>query len=119
VIHRLQYDYIWTAFSEGCLLSLLWIASGLYSGAFLYSAVDGHYGSSDERGGPKAAGLLGFQTYVNAINLRLLVALLVAVCEHRPVGTSPAEQMLPLEVGFGMVLMSAWRTIHSSYVPRL
>ena len=82
MIHRLQYDYIWTAFSEGCLLSLLWIASGLYSGAFLYSAVDGHYGSSDERGGPKAAGLLGFQTYVNAINLRLLVALLVAVCEH-------------------------------------
>jgi hypothetical protein len=101
------------------LLSLLWIAAGLYSGAFLHSAVDGHYGPGDDRGGPKAAGLLAFHTFVNAINLRLLVALALAVLGHRTVGSTPGEQLIPLEVGFGLVLMSAWRTIHSSFMSRL
>jgi hypothetical protein len=119
VTHRMDFTYISSALSEACLLSLLWMASGLYTGAFLWSAVDGHYGSSDERGGPKAAGLLGFHTFLNAVNLRLLVALLMAVAQHRPVGTGMGEDLLPLEIGFGFMLMSGWRTLHSSNVPRL
>jgi hypothetical protein len=119
VTHRMDFTYIAPALSEACLVSLLWIASGLYTGAFLYSAVDGHYGSSDERGGPKAAGLLGFHTFLNAVNLRLLVALLMAVAQHRPVGSGMGEDLLPLEIGFGFMLMSGWRTLHSSNVPRL
>jgi hypothetical protein len=119
VTHRMDFTYISSALSEACLLSLLWMASGLWTGAFLYSAVDGHYGSSDERGGPKAAGLLGFHTFLNAVNLRLLVALLMAVAQHRPVGSGMGEDLLPLEIGFGFMLMSGWRTLHSSNVPRL
>jgi hypothetical protein len=119
VTHRMDFTFISSALSEACLLSLLWMASGLYTGAFLWSAVDGHYGSSDERGGPKAAGLLGFHTFLNAVNLRLLVALLMAVAQHRPVGTGMGEDLLPLEIGFGFMLMSGWRTLHSSNVPRL
>jgi hypothetical protein len=118
VTHRMDFTYISPALSEACLLSLLWMVSGLYTGAFLYSAVDGHYGSSDERGGPKAAGLLGFHTFLNAVNLRLLVALLMAVAQHRPVGSGMGEDLLPLEIGFGFMLMSGWRTLHSSNVPR-
>jgi hypothetical protein len=119
VTHRMDFTYISPALSEACLFSLLWIASGLYTGAFLFSAVDGHYGSSDERGGPKAAGLLGFHTFLNAVNLRLVVALLMAVAQHRPVGSGMGEDLLPLEIGFGFMLMSGWRTLHSSNVPRL
>jgi|UniRef100_A0A8J9X703 hypothetical protein len=118
VVHRMQLEFIGLAFNEGCLVCLLWIAAGLYSGAFLDSAVDGHYGSADERGGPKAAGLLGFQTFVNTINLRLLFALVVALAEHRPVGAVGGEQLMPLEIGFGLILMSGWRALHSSFVPR-
>jgi hypothetical protein len=101
------------------LLSVLWIGAGLYSGAFLYSAADGHYVPGDDRGGPKAAGLLAFNTFVNAINLRLIVALTLAAFGHRAVGSTPGEQLIPLEVGFGLVLMSAWRTIHSTFISRL
>jgi hypothetical protein len=119
VTHRMDINYIAPALSEACLVSILWIASGLYTGAFLFSAVDGHYGSSDERGGPKAAGLLGFHTFLNAVNLRLLVALLMAVAQHRAVGTGMGEDLLPLEIGFGFMLMTGWRTLHSSNVPRL
>lgn len=115
----MQFDYLWTAFSEGCLLSVLWISAGLYTGAFLHSAVDGHYGAHDDRGGPKAAGLLAFQTFINTINLRLLLALIIAVIERRTVGSTGSEQLIPLEIGFGLILMSAWRTIHSSFVSRL
>jgi len=118
VAHRLQFQYLGTALNEGCLLSILWIVSGLYTGAFLDSAVDGHYGSADERGGPKAAGLLGLNTFINAANLRLIVALAMAVLEHRPVGSSPGEELIILEVGFGVVLMSVWRFFYSSIVPR-
>ena len=117
--HRMNFNYIGSAVSEGCLLSLMWIGAGLYSGAFLYSAVDGHYGSMDDRGGPKAAGLLGFHTFLNAVNLRLVFALLSAVIEHRPVGSASGEELLPLEIGFGFVLMACWRTLHSMYAPRL
>lgn len=118
VVHRLDIQFLGSAFNEGCLLSLLWIGSGIFHGAFLDSAVDGHYQPSDERGGPKAAGLLGFHTYVNTINLRLVFALLVAVFQHREVGTTAGEQLIPLELGFGLVLMSFWRMIHSTFVPR-
>ena len=119
VTHRMNFEYLPFAFSEGCLLSIFWILSGLYNGMFLFSAVDGHYGSSDDRGGPKAAALLALNTYVNTVNLRLLFALLVAVAEHRPVGVSPSEQILPLEIGFGLLLMSSWRALHSSITPRI
>jgi hypothetical protein len=119
VVHRLDVYYIGAAFGEGCLMCILWIGAGLYTGAFLNSAVDGHFGSSDERSGPKAAGLLGFQTYLNAINLRLVFALIVAVLEHRPVGAALGEQLLPLEISFGLILMGCWRALHSSFTPRM
>lgn len=117
-VHRMSFDYIGSAVSEGSLLCLLWIAAGLFNGAFLYSAVDGHYGSTDERGGPKAAGLLGLHTFISASSLRIIVALAMAVLEHRKVGIG-GEQLIPLEIAFGLVLMSSWRTLHSSYTPRL
>lgn len=119
VVHRMQVEFLGAAFNEACLMSVLWIGAGLYNGAFLHSAVDGHYKPGDERGGPKAAGMLGFHTYISAINLRLLFALIMAVLEHRPVGATAGEQLLPLEVGFGLIMMSFWRTVHSSYVPRV
>jgi hypothetical protein len=119
VTHRMDFSYLVPAISEGSLLSVLWMASGLYTGAFLYSAVDGHYATSDERAGPRAAGLLGFHTFLNTVNLRLVVALLMAVAQHRPVGSGLGEDLLPLEIGFGFVLMSCWRILHSSSVPRL
>jgi len=119
VVHRMDFAFIGTAFNEGCLMSLLWIGAGLYSGAFLNSAVDGHFVGDDEKGGPQAAGMLAFQTFVNAINLRLIFALAVAVIQHRPVGSAMGEQIMPLEIGFGLIMMSTWRILHSSYVPRL
>jgi hypothetical protein len=120
VVHRMQLAWVGMAVSEGCLLSLCWVAAGLYTGAFLGSAVDGHYGSSDEaRGGPKGAAGLAASTFLNTINLRLLVALVLAVLQHRPVDVvSGPEALLPLELGLGWVLMPAWRWLHSSYTPR-
>ena len=118
VTHRMSLEYIPSAFSEGCLLSILWIGAGLYHGSFLMSSVDGHYGSVDERGGPKAAAALALNTFVNAINLRLVFALAVAFFQHRQVGTDPAEQLLPLEIGFGLILMTSWRALHSYITPR-
>ena len=117
--HRMDFNFIGAAVSEGCLMSLMWIGAGLYTGAFLNSAVDGHYGSLDERGGPKAAGLLGFHTFLNAVNLRLVFSLVAAVLEHRPVGSGLGEDLLPLEIGFGFILMACWRMLHSVYVPRM
>ena len=118
-VHRMSVDYIGSAVSEGSLFCLLWIAAGLVNGAFLYSAVDGHYRSGDERGGPKAAGLLGLQTFIGASNLRILVALVMAFGEHRKVGTLAGEQLIPLEIVFGLMLMSMWRALHSTYTPRV
>ena len=119
VTHRMDFQYIGSAISEGSLLSILWIIAGLYHGAFLYSAVDGHYGSMDEKGGPKAAGLLGLQTFISTFNLRIVMALLIAVIEHRKVGDVAGEELIPLELIFGLVLMSCWRALHSSYTPRM
>jgi hypothetical protein len=119
VVHRMDFSYLGAAFNEGCLMCLLWIGSGLSTGAFLNSAVDGHFGSSSERGGPKAAAMLALHTFLNAINLRLLFALAVAVVQHRPVGIAVGEQLMPLELGFGLCLMMFWRLVHSSFVPRV
>jgi hypothetical protein len=119
VTHRLELAMLPAAFSEGSLMSLLWIGAGLYNGAFLCSAKDGHYDSADERGGPKAAGLLAFLTFLNAINLRLVVAFGMAFIQHRPIGSIPEEQIMPLEMGFGLLLMSVFRFVHSSAVPRI
>lgn len=137
VVHRMQIEYITLAFNEGCLLSILWVVAGLYHGAFLYSAVDGHASTtidevegndendppweflSTSKAGPPAAGLLALNTFINTISLRLIVALAVAVIEHRPVFDDPLEQLIPLEVGFGLILMSSWRTIHSAFSPRI
>ena len=118
VTHRLELAFLPAALSEGSLMSLLWICTGLVNGAFLDSAKDGHFGSSDERGGPKAAGLLGFSTFLNAINLRLVVALVMAFTEHRPIGSTPAEEIMTLEIGFGLILMSCFRFVYSSMIPR-
>ena len=115
----MSLEYLPSAFSEGCLFSILWIAAGLYHGSFLMSSVDGHYGSVDDRGGPKAAAALALNTFVNAVNLRLLFALVVAFLQHRQVGTDPGEQLLPLEIGFGLILMTSWRALHSSITPRI
>jgi hypothetical protein len=114
VVHRLDVSFMASAISEGCLLSVLWIASGLYSGAFLYSAVDGHR----PNGGPQAASMLALNTFVNTINLRLLFALGSAIVQHRPVGIGLGEDLLSLEMGFGLVLMTVWRALHSRFVPR-
>jgi hypothetical protein len=120
VVHRLSFGSIIDAFSEGCLLSILWVLSGLYNGAFLYSAIDGHHDMTRddtfEKGGPKAAGQLGLWTFVGTINLRMVVALYTAVIEHRPVGVANGEDLIPLELCFGLVLMSMWRMLHSSYL---
>lgn len=119
VVHRLSFFNITEAFSEGCLLCILWILAGLYNGAFLYSATDGHYDMTKEedfdKGGPKAAGLLGLWTFVGTINLRLAIALTTAITEHRPVGINNGEELIPLELCFGLVLMSMWRMLHSTY----
>jgi hypothetical protein len=149
VVHRMQLEFISLAFNEGCLLSILWIVSGLYHGAFLESAKDGHQQpnisssintqqqqeeqdttqkdnnswwtgqSSSRQGGPPAAGLLALNTYINTISLRLLCAFAVAVVQHRQVGMDPMEQFITYEVGFGLVLMSVWRSVHSAFTPRV
>jgi hypothetical protein len=136
VVHRYDVTYIGRALNEGCLLSILWISAGLWNGSFLYSSVDGHYPppSSPNRmteplsnrtniaetnpGGPMAAGLLAFHTFINTINLRLLFALVVAVVEHRPALSSGTELLVPLELGYGLILMMLWRALHSSFVLR-
>jgi hypothetical protein len=119
VTHRMDFASLPAAFNEGCLFSISWILAGLYHGAFLMSAVDGHYGSTDERSGPKAATALALNTYINAINLRLLFALGSAVIQHRQVGIGLAEELIPLEIGCGMVLMAFWRALHSYVTPRI
>mmetsp|Transcript_2366 Transcript_2366/g.2840 ORF Transcript_2366/g.2840 Transcript_2366/m.2840 type:complete len:294 (-) Transcript_2366:75-956(-) len=119
VVHRLSLFNILESFCEGSLLSILWIASGLYNGSFLYSAIDGHYDTSKEedanKGGPKTAGLLGLWTFVGAMNMRIVIALVTACLEHRPVGVENGEELIPLELCFGLILMSMWRMLHSSY----
>lgn len=121
VAHRLNYFYVPSSLNEGALLSLCWIISGLANGSFLYSAVDGHYDPRDadyaDKGGPKAAGLLAVSTFVTTCSLRIAFALLLAVAEHRPVG-SGGEELIPLEIPFGLVLMSAWRTLHAEHTIR-
>lgn len=119
VIHRLSFDYISPALSEGSLLCILWIICGLFNGAFLVSAVDGHYSPSDERAGPKAAGMLGLHTFINTASLRVVVALISAILEHRKVGAVPGEDLVPLEIAFGLVLLSMWRLLHSCFTPRV
>ena len=123
VVHRLSLDYIYTAVGEGSLLSILWVASGLWNGAFLLSARNGHHNPQAEgdgpKGGPGAAGLLGLSTFIGASNLRLAVALLQAVWYHRVVGAMEGEKLMPLEISFGLVLMSMWRAFHSYASPRI
>jgi len=114
-VHRMSFSYILSAFSEGSLLSLLWIASGLFYGIFLFSAADGHnYNSMNKLEQGKAAGLLALNSFVTTSSLRIIIALVVAFVEHRPVGIGSGEDLIPLEIGFGLILMSAWRTVHSA-----
>lgn len=121
VTHRLSFHYLPSSLNEGAVLSLCWITAGLANGSFLYSAVDGHYDPRDEKyaekGGPKGAGLLAVSTFVTTCSLRIALALICAVLEHRPVGTG-GEELIPLEIPFGLVLMSAWRTLHSEHTIR-
>lgn len=117
VVHRLSFVDIIPAFSEGSLLCILWVIAGLWNGAFLYSAADGHYDPKTEEnaGGPTSAAMLGLSTFITTANLRILVALGTAVLEHRKVGVTNGEELIPLEIAFGLMLMSAWRMLHSSY----
>ena len=40
--------------------------------------------------------------------------------ENQPrVGAAAGEQLIPLEIAFGLLLMSLWRALHSRYVPRV
>lgn len=120
VTHRLDFGSIPYAFSEGCLFSILWIASGLYHGSFLSSAVDGHYPPTDERSGPKSAAALAFNSYVSTVNLRLVAALVGAWIQHRAIEfSSPMEDLIPLEIGCGLVLLPMWRALHSQITPRV
>mmetsp|Transcript_15214 Transcript_15214/g.36517 ORF Transcript_15214/g.36517 Transcript_15214/m.36517 type:complete len:278 (+) Transcript_15214:164-997(+) len=124
VVHRLDLIYVPLSLNEGALLSMCWIVAGLANGAFLSSAVDGHYDPAGaeyaEKGGPRAAGLLALSTFVTTSSLRILIALVAAVANHRQVGVvGSGEELIPLEILFGLVLMSAWRTLHSANTPRI
>jgi len=118
-IHRTSLQYITPAFSEGALFCILWIVSGLYYGTFLYSSVTGHYDADqmEEKNiqGPVAAGTLALSTFITTSSLRIIVSLAAAWLEHRPVGVAPGEDLIPLEIGFGLILMSIWRYVWSSY----
>lgn len=119
VTHRMDFSFLPSALNEGSILAVFWILSGLYHGAFLMSAVDGHYDSSDERSGPKAAAVLGLNTYISAINMRLLFALVSAALQHREFGATAIEQLIPFEIGSGIVMMTTWRALHSYFTPRI
>ena len=120
VVHRMNFTYIASSLNEGALVSICWILAGLANGAFLYSAVDGHYTGyeNSDKGGPKAAGLLGLSTFIGTSSIRVLIALTCAICQHRPVGVG-GEELIPLEIVTGLVLMSLWRALHSAYTPRI
>lgn len=92
--------------------------SGLWNGAFLYSAADGHYEFSEES--PRRAGALAFNTFVSAANVRILILLMEEVVWGHKGSLVEGGLMdtVPLEVGFGLVLMSIWRMLHSTVVPR-
>ena len=77
VVHRMNFMYIAESLNEGALLCICWILAGLANGAFLYSAVDGHWdpsGKDADKGGPKAAGLLGLSTFIGTSSLRIIIA---------------------------------------------
>lgn len=120
VVHRMSVDVIHVvpAISEGSLLCILWVLAGWFRGAFAYSAVDGNRDLTQEEGGPKAAGLLGLQTFIDTSSLRVCIALVQAISEHRRVGSIPGEDLMLLEITFGLALMSVWRLLHSTYTPR-
>ena len=121
VVHRMNFMYIAESLNEGALLCICWILAGLANGAFLYSAVDGHWdpsGKDADKGGPKAAGLLGLSTFIGTASIRIIIALAVSISQHRPVG-SGGEALIPLEILVGLILMSSWRALHSAYTPRL
>lgn len=122
VVHRLDPSYLPSGLHEGAVLSICWILAGLANGAFLRSAVDGHYDllseEYDAKGGPRGAGLLAVSTFVTTSSLRIIFALAAAVAEHRRVGVG-GEELIPLEIVFGVVLMSAWRCAHSANTPRI
>lgn len=70
-------------------------------------------------GGPMGAGILAFHTFINTMNLRLIIAFVDAVIHHRMVLISDNEVLIPLEFSYGILLMILWRSLHSSYVPRM
>jgi len=119
VVHRISFSYIGASITEASLMSILWVVCGFFNGAFLYTAVDGNYDSTDKRAGPKAAALMGLNTYIGAASLRVIYALLSAMMEHRKVGIAPGEDLILQEIFFGLILMSSWRALHSSYTPRI
>jgi len=119
VVHRMSFQYLLPALSEGSLLCILWVLAGWFRGAFTYTAVDGNRVPEVETAGPKAAGLLGFHTFINASCLRVSLSLVQAISQHRPVGGVAGEDLMLVEITFGLVLMTMWRWLHSSFTPRM
>lgn len=120
VVHRMSVFHISEGLNEGALICICWILCGLANGAFLASAIDGHYNpnADADKSGPGAAGLLGLSTFISTCSLRLMIALALAVLQHRQVGLG-GEALMPLEIPFGLALMSIWRAAHSAYTPRI
>ena len=51
---------------------------------------------------------------VNGYEGWLLFAFVIAVSEHRPAIEGIGEDLIPLELAFGLMLMPAWRMLHSN-----
>lgn len=113
--YHASLEYLTLALNEASLLCILWIVAGLANGAFLYSAVDGHYKSGDEKGGPVAAGMLGLNTSFFVGNLRVILAILV----YKIGLGEPEKELIILEIGSLIALMSSWRMLHSRTTPRI
>lgn len=116
VIHRGDpFPYIANSLSEGALLSILWISAGLANGMFLYEGYESKTNGNYE---PKSVGMQALNSFVSVCNMRIILALIKAVLGHRHVGDIDEELLVPLELGGGIVMMSFWRMLYSTYVTR-
>ena len=115
IVHRMSFDYILPALSEGSLICILWFVAGWFRGAFINPEALDNGDSESDTSGPNAAGLMGLNTFIDTSILRVTLALILAVLQHRQVGSVPGEDLMLLEISFGLVQMSLWRALHSVY----